>query len=226
MPSQVRSGVRLSRNAITVAVAVVVIVVVGMIVVGRITGVLVDWLWFSSIGYVDVFWTVLSAQALLFVAVFAASAGAIWMSGVLAHRYARNLGTSQAEAAFFVEISELPDQVAPRMPWRFSIACGAVLFGLVIAALEISSWDMALRFLHQVPFGERDPIFGKDISFYLFSLPVYVALKNWLLQVLFCSAVVAGVVYGVRGDIALGQSPRRLSPAAAAHGSALLGLFF
>ncbi|MFC3107321.1 UPF0182 family protein [Undibacterium arcticum] len=222
MRSQVRSGVRLRRNAITVAV----VVVVGLIVVGRITGVLVDWLWFSSIGYVDIFWTVLSAQALLFVAVFATSAGAIWVSGFLAHRYARSLGTSQAEAAFFVVISELADQVAPRIPWRSSIACGAVLFGLVIAALEISSWDMALRFLHQVPFGERDPIFGKDISFYLFSLPAYVALKNWLLQLLFCSAVVAGVVYGVRGDIALGQSPRGLSPAAAAHGSALLGLFF
>lgn len=222
MRSQVSSGVRLSRNAITLAV----VVVVGLIVVGRITGVLVDWLWFSSIGYVDVFWTVLSAQALLFAAVFAASAGAIWVSGFLAHRYARSVGTSQAEAAFFVVISELADQVAPRIPWRSSIACGAVLFGLVIAALEISSWEMALRFLHQVPFGERDPIFGKDISFYLFSLPAYVALKNWLLQVLFCSAVVAGVVYGVRGDIALGQSPRGLSPAAAAHGSALLGIFF
>lgn len=226
MRSQVRSGVRLRRNAITVAV----VVVVGLIVVGRITGVLVDWLWFSSIGYVDVFWTVLSAQALLFVAVFAASAGAIWVSGFLAHRYARSLGTSQAEAAFspgtLEVISELADQVAPRIPWRSSIAGGAVLLGLVLAAVEISSWDMALRFLHQVPFGERDPIFGKDISFYLFSLPAYVALKNWLLQLLFCSAVVAGVVYGVRGDIALGQSPRGLSPAAATHGSALLGLFF
>ncbi len=85
---------------------------------------------------------------------------------------------------------------------------------------------MALRFLHQVPVGERDPIFGKDIGFYLFSLPVYVALKNWLLWLLLCSAAVAGLIYGVRGDIALGPSAPGLSPAAAAHGSALLGLLF
>ena len=97
MRVQVRSGVRLRRNAIMVAV-----VVAGLIVVGRITGVLVDWLWFSSVGYVDVFWTVLSAQALLFVAVFAVSAGAIWVSGFLAHHYARSLGTSQAGPAFLV----------------------------------------------------------------------------------------------------------------------------
>jgi len=227
MRSQVRSGLRLRRNAITVAV---VIVVAGLIVVGRITGVLVDWLWFSSIGYVDVFWTVLSAQALLFLAVFAASAGVIWLSGLLAHRYSRNLGAWQTETAFssaaLEVIGELTGQAAPRIPWRSSIACAAVLFGLLIAAFEISRWDMVLRFLYQLPFGARDPIFGKDIGFYLFSLPAYIALKNWLLQLLFCSAIVAGVVYGVRGDIALGQSPRGLSPAAAVHGSALLGGFF
>ena len=73
--------------------------------------------------------------------------------------------------------------------------------GLFIAVGEISNWDMALRFIQQVPFGERDPIFGKDIGFYLFSLPAYIALKNGLLHVLFCSAAVAGVVYGMRGDI-------------------------
>lgn len=226
MRSRVRSGVRWRRNAITVAI----VVVVGLIAVRRITGVLVDWLWFSSIGYVDVFWTILFAQVLLFVAVFGASAGAIWVSGILAHRHARGPGLWRAEAASSSNrlevIGELADQVAPRIPWRSTIAGAAILLGLVIAASKIPSWDMALRFLNQAPYGERDPIFGKDIGFYLFSLPTYVALKNWLLQLLVCSTLVAGVVYAVRGDIALERPPRGLSPAAAAHGSALLGLFF
>jgi uncharacterized protein len=63
---------RWGRSAIVVA-----IVVAGLITLGRISGFLVDWLWFSSIGYVAVFWTVLIAQAALFLAVFAASACAI-----------------------------------------------------------------------------------------------------------------------------------------------------
>ena len=50
MRSQVRSGARWRRTAITVAV-----VIVCLIVVGQITGNLVDWLWFSSIAYADVF---------------------------------------------------------------------------------------------------------------------------------------------------------------------------
>lgn len=225
MRSQVSSGGRLRRNAIAVAV-----LVTGLIVVGRVTGLLIDWLWLSSIGYADVFWTILSVRALLFVAVFAASVGAIAASGFLAHRYAGNARLSQAGASSSwgrsSVIGEMAGQVASRMPWRAGIAAAAVVLGLLIAAVETSNWDLVLRFLRQVPFGERDPIFGKDIGFYLFSLPAYLALKNWLLLLLFCSAVIAGVVYGARGGIALARSERVLSSAAAAHGLALLGLFF
>jgi uncharacterized protein len=224
MRSQERSVVRLKRYAITA-----VIVVASLVVVGRITDVLVDWLWFSSVGYADVFWTVVWARVLLFVVVFAASAAAIATSGFLAHRYARSLDTWQVEGDPATPGAKVTlaraEPVARRIPWRSSIAAGAVLLGLAIAANEMSNWDVALRFLHQVPFGERDPIFGRDISFYLFSLPAWIALKNWLLQLVFCCAVAAGAVYAARGDVGL-QPPRWLSSAAAGHGSALLALFF
>ncbi|MFM0342128.1 UPF0182 family membrane protein [Paraburkholderia fungorum] len=225
MRSQASSRVRFKRTAVTV-----VVIVVGLIAVGRITGIVVDWLWFSSIGYAKVFWTVISARTLLFAAVFAASAGAISASGLLAHHYARRPGSWQVEptppSATPEMISGLADQFAPYIPWRASIAGISIVLGLIIAAGEIGNWDLVLRFLYQVPFGERDPVFDQDISFYLFSLPAYIAFKNWLLQLLFCSLIVAGVVYGIRGDITFERPPRGLSAAAAAHGSVLLGAFF
>ena len=49
---------------------------------------------------------------------------------------------------------------------------------------ETGNWDLILRFIYQVPYGQNDPLFGKDIGFYLFSLPAYVALKNWMLLML------------------------------------------
>ncbi|TPQ37911.1 UPF0182 family membrane protein [Cupriavidus pinatubonensis] len=229
MRSRGRSGVRLRRYALAIAVVILCVIVIGFI-----ADALVDWLWFSTVGYVDIFWVVLSAQTFVFFAVFTVSAGAIWLSGFLAHRHARSpvilqgaraSGASAAGSGRPQFVDELAD-VAPRIPWLVTIAGTASIIGLIIAASEIPTWDIALRFLNQVPVGERDPIFGKDIGFYLFSLPVYLALKNWLLRLLICSAAVAGVIYGVRGDIALGPSAPALSPAAAAHGSALLGLFF
>src|SRR5258708_36015757 len=64
------------------------------------------------------------------------------------------------------------------------------------------------------------------MGFYLFSLPAYVALKNWLLLTLVLSFLVAGAVYWVHGDIEFDEQRRSISPMAIAHGSALLGLFF
>src|SRR5260370_31058104 len=43
---------------------------------------------------------------------------------------------------------------------------------------------------------------------------------------LFCAAVLAGVVYWAQGDIELDRQLLRLSPTCIAHGSALLGLYF
>ena len=112
------------------------------------------------------------------------------------------------------------------LSWHWLIAGVAVVLGVLIAAIETRNWDLVLRFIHQVPYGQSDPLYGRDIGFYLFSLPAYVALKNWMLLTVIVSALFAGAVYFAHGDILLDKGRRWLSSAAAAHGSALLGLFF
>ena len=102
----------------------------------------------------------------------------------------------------------------------------ALVLGLLIAMGESGRWDLVLRFLYQAPYGRNDPLFDKDIGFYLFSLPVYVAIKNWLLWVLLLATLMAGSIYFLHGDISLDPRPWRFSSAAIAHGSALLGLYF
>ena len=88
------------------------------------------------------------------------------------------------------------------------------------------NWRVFLQFLYQVPYGTSDPLFNNDISFYLFTLPAYVAIKNWMLLTLFLSALFAGAIYWVHGDIEYAVQRRSISPTAIAHGSVLLGLFF
>jgi uncharacterized protein len=209
----------------------IAIVVVGVILLGRAGNTLVDWLWFSSIGYEGVFWTIFTARTGLFLTVFAVSTGAFWLSGSLALHFAGQVAARPVRPTFSTGAQQtslqlLAGYVSPHVPARLLVAGAAVLLGLLTAAIELSNWEMALRFLHQVPYGESEPVFGKDIGFYLFSLPAYVALKNWLLLVLFFSAVLAGAVYWVQGDIEFDRPPRGLSPAALLHGALLLGLYF
>ena len=158
---------------------------------------------------------------------FAASAILLWLNGSLAYRFAERQGhllrfVSPWGSTGDQTLAALLARLSPRLPWRFLIAGAALLLAALIALGEAGNWDVALRFIRQAPYGQSDPLYEKDIGFYLFSLPAYVALKNWMLLTLVLSALVAGAVYWAHGNLTL-NNPR---PWVIAHGSALLGLFF
>jgi hypothetical protein len=220
------------RKGIGVAIAVIVAC---LIAVGRVSSVVVDWAWFSTIGYIGVFWTGLATKAMVFVAVFVVSALLLWLNGMLALRIAlsRQLRLTAALDADFANVRTLPNMTAelfrlasPLLPWRLLILTVALVVGLLIAIGETDKWDLILRFIYQVPYGHNDPLFDKDIGFYLFSLPAYIALKNWMLLVLLLSTLMASTLHVVHGNINLDRQPWRISPATIAHGSALLGVYF
>ena len=130
------------------------------------------------------------------------------------------------EAGGVQTLPELLELMRQRLPWRLLIAGVAGVLAILLAAGEVSNWDVFLQFVYQVPYGLSDPQYGKDIGFYLFSLPAYVVLKNWMLLTLLLGFLVAAAVYWVHGDIEFNEQRRSISPRAIAHGSALLGLFF
>ena len=174
----------------------------------------------SAIGYRDVFWTIFSTRALVLLTVFLATAIIIWCNGWLASRLAKpGIGRSLELAGATVHpplSTSVPDILRTRL--HLFIAGSAVFLGGLLAAAEMTNWDTLLRFIYQVPYGRRDPVFGNDLGFYLFSLPAYIALKNWMLLTVSLSLLEAGVVYWVRGHIELEghrrECHRRRSPMA------------
>ena len=220
----------LRRIGVTVAV-----IVASLVVLGRASDLVVDWAWFSTIGYVGVFWTAFITKALLFIAVFAVSTLLLWVNGTLAVRFAsqRRLRLPAGLAPGFATVRASPGTAtdflalaSPLLQRRLLILTVTLVIGLLIAMGETGQWDLILRFIYQVPYGQNDPLFDRDIGFYLFSLPVYVALKNWMLLILVLSTLIAGAVYFVHGEINLDRGSWHISSAAIAHGSALLGLYF
>jgi len=211
------------RTAVAAAAIVACLTILNFII-----DFVVDWTWFGAIGYRDVFWTVFSTRALLFLTVFAATTIILWANGWLASRLAKpGIGRflELAGAAVRPPLSaNVPDVVRRRLP--LFVAGAAAFLGGLLAAAEMTNWDVLLKFIYQVPYGQRDPIFGNDIGFYLFSLPAYIALKNWMLLTVSLSVLSAGTVYWVCGHIELDGQRRRISQTAIAHGSALLGVFF
>jgi uncharacterized protein len=206
-------------------IAAVVLVI--FLWLARVAGeILVDWLWFSSVGYLQVFWTSLAAEAAVFGGVFIATAVVLWLNGWLARHLARRPLAPPAAASGWQPPPDPFALLRDRLPWPHVITASAALLALFVAAGEADDWPILLQYLYHVPYGSNDPLYGKDIGFYLFSLPAYIQFKNWMMLTLILSALFAGAIYWLHGDIEYGPHHRSMSGTAIAHGSALLGLFF
>ena len=218
--------------SITRAIALAFAVIVAcLILLGLASSFLVDWAWFASLGFSAIFWTTILAKCALFAVVFVATAAILWANGALALRFAGprrylrpvpmpwdSLASNQLPAVL--------ERLLARLPWRTLVAIAALVVALLVALGWTGFWSVALGYVFQAPYGRSDPLFGLDFSFYLFELPLYVALKDWLLVVLVLGAIFAGVVYTACGGLAFDARRRFVSTAARAHGSILLGLFF
>jgi uncharacterized membrane protein (UPF0182 family) len=219
------------QSAVVGFIIAAVFIGICLILLGLASDFLVDWLWFSSIGYLQVFWTTIGAKAVVFFAVWTGTAIILWLNGWLAVRLARrqltqSVSTFTWNLSGYVPPPDLLALVRDRLPWPRVIAGGAGLLALLVAAAEVGNWGIFLRFLYQVPYGADDPLYSKDIGFYLFSLPAYILIKNWMMLTLVLSALFAGTIYWVHGDIEYDVQHRSMSPAVIAHGSAVLGLLF
>src|SRR5207237_10104702 len=75
----------------------------------------------------------------------------------------------------------------------------------LIAALGgATHWEGYLLFREAVPFGQTDPLFGKDLGFYVFTLPFLTYLQEWLVGLLLFTTVGAGALYFLTHGIVIG----------------------
>ena len=219
------------QSALRALLVAVIIFWICFVLLSPTAGFLVDWLWFSAIGYFSIFRTIIVAEAEVFIAVFITTAIILLVNGSLAFRFAQSESPQH-----HTEFESRPTGVSPlpevleftryKLPWPGVIIFGACVLAALVAWGEVDNWRVLLQFLYQAPYGASDPLYNKDIGFYLFALPAYIAIKNWMLLTLFLSAVFAGAIYWVHGGIVYTVQRRSMSPTAIAHGSVLLGLLF
>jgi uncharacterized membrane protein (UPF0182 family) len=161
------------------------------------------WLWFQQLGYQTVFTTTLLTKLLLGLAVGLITASVLWLNYRLALRLSPETG--HVSRRFMIEGQEIPapdfSGLAPRLAPIVALAVG-----LFTGLAGWGSWETYLRFRHQVPFGETDPIFGRDIAFYVFTLPALDAIAEWLLLLVGASLIGALLIYLVHGAIDFSRS--------------------
>jgi uncharacterized membrane protein (UPF0182 family) len=98
----------------------------------------------------------------------------------------------------------------------------ALLFGLFAS----SQWQEWLLFRHAQPFGDVDPVLGKDVSFYVFQLPFLDALHGYLLALIALAGITAGAVYVLAGTVDFGLTRGARIPGPAKRHLATLAAAF
>ncbi|MDT8436279.1 MAG: UPF0182 family protein [Gemmatimonadota bacterium] len=133
-----------------------------------------DWLWFRELGYDSVLVKIVATRGVLF-----AVAVAVFLGLALPGLYV--VGRSTAR-------SPRPDAPLETFDYllvhKFLVRVGAAVIVLAAIFLGIhaaSEWETVLLALNAVPFGEADPIFGRDFSFYIFTLPAVQFIHGWLI---------------------------------------------
>jgi uncharacterized membrane protein (UPF0182 family) len=185
-----------------------------------------DWLWFRELGYEGVFLRTLNAQT----AVFAGTFVVVYLFLFLNLRFARRrtaerprvvLGTGGDGRPIAFEGRQLASLAQPIS------AIAAMLFGLMGAA----NWLAWISFFRHVSFNVRDPLFGHDVAFYVFRLPIYQLVRQQAIVVSLIALVGCGIYYVFSGSFMVEARPGaaswprvRLIPSARRHLSLLTAL--
>jgi uncharacterized protein len=206
------------------------IVIVALLLLSLLDHLAVDLLWFAALGYRGVFGTTIGTQIIIFAVVWAISFLAIFASGLIAIHFSRERErlrvVRRTEETVEVNLPELIRALGERVPWRLLVAAGAAVLAIFAAQGEAASWDIYLKGVYGVKFGILEQAFGNDVGFYVFTLPLLEELRDLFLLIIVLSAAMAVAVHWARGSLDFRETPPRITPAAAAQGSVLLGLFF
>jgi uncharacterized protein len=159
----------------------------------------VEALWFGSLGYADVFWTTLNLRAEVF-AGFAVITFLVLYGSFLALKPAR-LGEL---AGLPILINGQPIKLPVEPVLRLVALVASVVIALATGAGIMAEWPTLALYWHAPPpAGAVDPIFGRPLTFYLFTLPAWQLVSGWLMTLSVVAGAIAAFFIAITGGVRL-----------------------
>jgi uncharacterized membrane protein (UPF0182 family) len=204
------------RKVVLVAVAVVFF---AFVVLPWFGGFATDWLWFREVHYEPVFFTSLLWKTALFLTGAGVAFGLIYGNVRIA-----SANLSGFPALFVDRGGGVRVDISRFVPRLFLV--GSIFVAFITGLSASVLWMTVLMALHGKAVGTVDTLFGRDIGFYLFTLPALSAVLNTLLILTAVSLVATSAVYGLRGELVLPPGKTAAGPRASRHLGVLLALLF
>jgi uncharacterized membrane protein (UPF0182 family) len=169
---------------------IILAIILLLFVLSRGLSVFLSAAWFNSLGFSAVYWYIFKLKFALFIifaiVTIATLRAAFWL---LQKTFA-----SQPLQRRTIFVNKQPVQFAPERLLKPAAWILAALFGLFYAFAMKAEWQtFALYFNQTAAAVTPDPVFGKPLAFYLFSLPVYDLISSWAIVLAFivlCATIV------------------------------------
>ncbi len=197
------------RGALTPTLIIVALIVVGFIFFANVW---TDVLWYQQLGFFEVFMTENLARIGIFLTGFAVMFAAVFFAIRIAY-HARPVYAPDSEVR-----DNLNRYQVQLEPVRRVVMVGLpILFGLFAGSAAASQWQKVLLFFNQEPFGQNDPQFGLDISFYLMTLPFLGFVTGFLISVTVIAGLAGILTHYLYGSIRIMERGIFTSRAAQIH---------
>lgn len=181
MTNETRKNVFKTANYKKLKVLIGVAIIVVPAIFGGLVDFIADWLWFDELGYVTVFFTKLFTQLKIAIPVF------IVITLVV------NFYLHKVKKGYFTKIVSSENTDMKRLSLYTSLL--SVIFGLITSAISMKIlWLPTLKFISSTDFNIKDPIFGLDVSFYVFKLD-FLQTINQLIIALTVIIVIVTIIY-------------------------------
>ncbi len=172
---------------------VLIIAIIAVVIFGGRTWLsyYVDVLWFGSLGYGEVFWKTLSLQGTVFLG-FTAATFLILYGTFLALKHAHLADLPNGPTIW---IGQQPIKLPVDSILRLLGIGISLLIAVLTGAVMMAEWPTVALYWYAPPASAAvvDPIFGKSLSFYLFTLPAWQLISGWLMVLAVITCVAAAI---------------------------------
>ncbi|MBW9147074.1 UPF0182 family protein [Clostridium sp. CM027] len=163
---------------------IIAIIVILLAFLGNIINFAINIQWFKEVGYLSVYFTKLTSILKLMIPVFMVSYIAIWM-------YYKTFKSSILRWKKVVEVNKNKE----RLKRKIIIFINVIISFIVSITFASNYWYTILQFANATSFNTVDPLFKKDISFFIFKLPLIESLYRMFITLLVVLVIITIVIY-------------------------------
>ena len=174
-----------------VIIILLLIAIAGLTLISTVVHLLTESWWFEAVGFASVFWQRIAWQVGISIATF------VLYTAFLGFNYWLALRLTGDRTFRFLESSEFEPYTKKFANYIVALLVFIVSFS--VANLSAASYELFPRFLNATEFDRLDPIYQRDLGFYIFRLPLLDNLENWCLALLICGLVLSVLVYVFKG---------------------------